>query len=500
MIYFLWELILAIILLSIGLAIWQRGNGFRVAFTMFPCALEFTRFALFDDLSTGTTHLFLLMRAAAVFIYFGVVVLITRQRPRRAHWWILIAGALLYFFTAIVTSFPVFIFFTIYPAYLPPTGVLVLGSLIIGLGIDGHQARRRLSTLIRIALLAVIILSIVSLLIPWFTGDALPTPPYAPIAAKAPGSRQAVIIDTDLSNDDYVAILYLLQRPDVDILGITVANGNVHVEPGLENIQRLLAFAEREGIPIAAGSSTPLLGENAFPDFLRGSVDFGIRPTLPKPRTPIASPSAPDLICQLVADSPSPVTLLALGPLTNVAQALQDDTALASQLDAVIFSGGMLYIESADLIDPINEVDWNIFVDPYAADVVFRSGVPLTLIPLDVTDTHSPHSILISKDFVTRLEAKAHGRESQLIVHFLRNWLLLNGNADIVPLWDAPVATIAIDPAVCTDWQELSVHIALEPEDFPGKTIVDEDGRPNIRVCLAGDQVAFEANYLATVH
>ncbi len=499
-IYFLWELLLTVILLSVGLAIWQRGDGFRVAFILFPCALELTRFAFFDDLPGNAILRFLGMRAAVAFIYCGVLVLITRQRPHRARWWVLITGALIYLITAVAASFPVSLFLTMYPAYLPALGILAFGFLVIGLGLDGHRARRRLSIPIRITLLAAIILSIVGLLIPWLTGDALSTPPYAPVAAKAPGSRQAVIIDTDLSSDDYVAILYLLQRPDVDIRGITVANGNVRVGPGLENIQRLLALADREDIPIAAGSSTPLVGENSFSNFLRNGADLGPRPVLPKTETTTSGIPAPDLIRQLTASSPTPVTLIALGPLTNVALALQDDPALAFQLEAVLVSGGMIYIEREDLTNPADELDWNLFVDPYAADVVFRSGVPLALVPLDVTDTYSPQSILVSRDFVNRLEAKAYGRESRLMVHFAKNWFLLDPGMSDRPLWDAPVAAIAIDPTICTDWRDLSIYIALESDEFPGKTTINEGGQPNARVCLAGDQAAFEATYLTTVH
>jgi pyrimidine-specific ribonucleoside hydrolase len=508
MIYFLWELILAATLLSIGLAVWQRGDGFRVAFTMFPCALEFIRFVLFDDLPADATLQHLLMRLAAAFIYTGVAVLVTQKQSRRARWLVLIIGALAHFVTAIIVSLPIPFFFFFYPSYLPALAVLAFAPLVAGLGLDGHRARRRLSIPTRAALLAAIALSIVGLLPPWLTGDALPAPPYAPIAVHAPEQRRAIIIDTDLSFDDYIAILYLLQRPDVDILGITVVNGVAHVEPGLENVQRLLAMAGREDIPVAAGSPVPLAGNNAFPRSWRIIFDSTFRPTLPKPATATIATTAPDLIRQLANDSPLPISFIALGPLTNLAQAFQGEPALISRFDAVFISGGVIYIE--DLPDP-NSVsdwnlsvetlsDWNLSVDPHAADLIFRSGVPIVLIPLDATSRYGQNPILIHEDFVGYFAATSHGRESQLMAHIMKGLFPVSPDGETAALWDAPAVAIVTDSTICTDWQNLSIHIALEPDEIAGKTIVDKNGQPNARVCLAGDQAAFEEAYLATDH
>jgi pyrimidine-specific ribonucleoside hydrolase len=494
-----WKLILSTALLSTGLALWQRGDGFRVAFTLFPWSLEFSRFVLFDDLPTDEANRFILMHVAGFLIYAGVAAFAMRQRSRsRIRWLALSVGVLAYFVVAIVASYPIIGFFVITPAYLPLLVLLALGPLVVGLGLDGHRARHRLSAPIRLTLLAAVVLSIVGLVAPWFTGDLFLEPPYAPVGAEMPGPRRAVIVDTDLSFDDYVAILYLLQRPDIDTLGVTVVNGVAHVEAGLENIHRLLAMAGREDIPVAAGPPIPLAGDKAFPDSWRLAVDYIFRPAFPRPATSPADITASYLIHQLVTDSPSPVSLIALGPLTNVAQALQDDPALVFRFDTVLISGGTVYAE--DLDNPYAVADWNLYIDPHAADLVFHSGVPLVLVPLDVTDPHGPGSILVRKAFVNRFADTTHGRESQLMTRIMKAWLLTSPDGEAVALWDEPVVAIATDPTICTDWRDLSIRIALEPAEMAGKTVVDEDGQPNTRVCLAGDQDAFEAIHLATAH
>jgi inosine-uridine nucleoside N-ribohydrolase len=285
----------------------------------------------------------------------------------------------------------------------------------------------------------------------------------------------------------------------MDILGITVVDGIAHVEPGLENIRRLLATTGREDIPIAAGSPTPMVGENTFSRLDRLIVDSILRPALPKLATMTSTTAAPDLIRQLVADSPTPVNIIALGPLTNIAQALHDDPALASRLNTVVISGGTIGDSGTIMAPPARTPlsDWNMLLDPQAADMVFRSGAPLTVIPLDVTNPHGSSPILVSEDFVARFKAKARGQESQLMAHVMDGWLLVHPGTDAVPLWDAVVVAIAVDTNVCTDWRDLSIHITLEPAE-PGQTVVDKNAPPNARACLGGDQNAFDEAYLAT--
>jgi inosine-uridine nucleoside N-ribohydrolase len=313
-----------------------------------------------------------------------------------------------------------------------------------------------------------------------------------------------IIVDTDLSFDDYVALIYLLQNQNVDVRAITVVNGVVHVKPGIENIRRLLSLTGRTDIPFAGGPEKPLSGQRAFPAHWRFILDYALRLILPRHSLPAPQKkSAAELICQQVSTSETPITFIALGPLTNLALALRADPTLATRVDSVLISGGAIYTKGTIRDDvpshPNVVAEWNLYIDPTAAEAVFNSGARLELVPLDVTHTNGSQPLLFTHEFVNNLSTLAHERTTKTIVRILRLWQLLNPRRQAFPMWDAAAAAIAVDATIGSDWRDLAVSIALEPDGVAGQTIVDEDDRPNARVCLAGDQVAFEEAFLATI-
>ena len=320
----------------------------------------------------------------------------------------------------------------------------------------------------------------------------------------APARPRPVIIDTDLSFDDYVALLYLLQHPDIDVRAITVANGVVHVKPGTENVRRLLVLTGRAAVPFAAGPEKPLMGQHAFPAHWRYFLDYAPRLMLSRHSLPpLPEMSAAELICQEIAASETPVSFVALGPLTNLALALRADPTLAARLDRVLISGGTFHMPGTihdDVPSHPNVVaEWNLYMDPLAADIVFGSGARLELVPLDVTHTGGTRSLLFTREFVRRLSALAHRPAAKALVRIVHVWQLLNPRQEAVPVWDAAAAAIAADRAIGRSWRDLAIRVALEPKDVAGQTIVDENGPPNARVCFAGDQAAFEQAYLAII-
>ena len=315
--------------------------------------------------------------------------------------------------------------------------------------------------------------------------------------------RRPVIVDTDLSFDDYVALLYLLQRPDIDIRAITVVNGVVHVKQGVENVRRLLSLVGRMDIPVAGGSDRPLTGQLAFPASWRVLFDFG--PRLIFPQVPSATLELPahELIRQQSVASGIPITVVALGPLTNLALALRADPTLATRLDTIFISGGAIgvpgIINNDVPVSPNTVSEWNLYLDSVAADIVFNSGARLALVPLDVTHVYGPHPLLFSRDFVDRLAVSARGQTSKLMVRFLRSWQIFAPRHQATAVWDAAVAAIAADPTIGCDWRDLAIHIATQPERVAGQTVIDDDKPANVRVCLGGDQTAFEAAFLTVV-
>jgi pyrimidine-specific ribonucleoside hydrolase len=316
-------------------------------------------------------------------------------------------------------------------------------------------------------------------------------------SAKIP---RPVIIDTDLSFDDFVALLYLLQHPEIDIRAITVVNGVAHVGPGVKNASRLLRLVGQSEIPVAGGPEEALSGQHTFPEGWRKMMDYGIRLMLPWGSKPVSTLSATELICQQCLASEQPVTFVALGPLTNLALALRAEPRLASCIEKIVISGGAFNVKGpihTDLPDNPNDVaEWNLYIDTEAAALVFKSGIPIELIPLDVTHVTGPQPLVFGRKAVKQLRKAARSRASRMMVQLIHFWEMAVTQYPATPVWDAAVAALVVDPSIGTDWRELSIRIESEPEAVAGQTIIESDKPANARVCFGGDQAAFEQAYL----
>jgi inosine-uridine nucleoside N-ribohydrolase len=328
--------------------------------------------------------------------------------------------------------------------------------------------------------------------------DTLP----APLNSSVNVNRRPILIDTDLSFDDYVALLFLLQHPAVDVRAVTVANGVVHVQPGLENAARLLALAGRMEIPLARGPAQSLSGRTDFPAIWRLLTDYGTRPLLPRQKAPRAPCDAPTLIRQQILASPAPVTFVALAPLTNLALALQADPELVQHIETIFVSGGAFTVPGTIHQDvpghPNTVAEWNFYTDPLAAKLVFQSGARIALVPLDVTHVHGSSPLLFSRAAVRALRSAARGKASRVLVRFIHIWQLMTKQFLATPLWDAAVAALVVDPQLGS-WRESKIDIIQEPQALAGRTYETADGPYSIQVCYAGNQPAFETAYLNLV-
>jgi inosine-uridine nucleoside N-ribohydrolase len=493
--FILWKPVLLIVLGFIVYYIWRRGDGFAAAFMLLPAGLEFSRLALFADLPASVAGRVYLTQGISVLVYAGSAWLCFGSSSRR-RWWVLFTAAAIQLVAGIAISFPTVGGFFLFPSFLAMLAFLAFGAPLLGAILDGWRLPWRWKQLGRMAALVAVV---IALALPWLTGDARYPASRAPGAAQT-ASGQPVIIDTDMSHDDILAILYLLQRPDLDIRAITVVNGVAHVGPGTENARRLLALAGRLDIPVAGGAEAPLAGNRSFPADWRPLLDLGLRAALPSVSPQNGGLSASALIIQQVRTSSRPVRLIALGPLTNVALALSADPSLASRLESIFFSGGAVYVPGAvhaELPSNPNAVaEWNLYIDPLAADQVFRSGARLVLAPLDVTDTHGPDPLLLSPAFINGLAAASTGREGRLMVRILIGWQLMqmqSSPSTDVAFWDLAAAAITAEPQICTDWRELDLRIVMEPDSLAGQTVVESDTPGRKAVCLGGDRAAFEA-------
>lgn len=192
---------------------------------------------------------------------------------------------------------------------------------------------------------------------------------------------QKLIIDTDPGIDDSMAIFFALSSPELEVIGLTTVFGNVHVDLAATNALRLLEIAGRTDIPVARGAANPLAGNYADPPTMIHGDDGQGNTHLPPPSTTPIEQSSAQFIVEQVMAAPGEITLVPIGPLTNIALALRLEPRIVQNVKQVVLMGGNALVPGNST--PAAEA--NIYDDPEAADVVFGAGWPLTMVGLDVT-------------------------------------------------------------------------------------------------------------------
>lgn len=195
-----------------------------------------------------------------------------------------------------------------------------------------------------------------------------------------------IIIDTDPGQDDALTILLALASPEIDLLGVTTVAGNVPLTQTTENALKTLDLAGRPDIPVHAGADRPLLRPGVTATHVHGRTGFeGV--DLPPPSRPPTPGHAVDFIIRSVMENPpGTVTLCTIGPLTNIALALGREPRLRERIGQIVMMG-CAFSEVGNITAA---AEFNVYVDPHAAEMVFASGVPLVVFPLDVT--HQLHT------------------------------------------------------------------------------------------------------------
>lgn len=323
--------------------------------------------------------------------------------------------------------------------------------------------------------------------------------PVTPVPSPTPftGEPRGVIIDADMAHEDMHAILYLLQRPDVRVEAITVSGtGEAHCEAGVRHALGLIALHAEGDIPVACGRETPLVGTQEFPAEWRNEVDNLYGLTVPQSTQDSSDMTAPELLASLIAASPDKVNVVAVGPLTNIAEALQADPNLIGNIEMIYIMGGAVDVPGNVGMSGVgidNDVaEWNIFVDPHAANIVLRSRAPITLVPLDAT-----RDAPVTMPFYKRLEAQRTSSEAGFVYD------LLTANLGFVEsggfqFWDSLTAAIFTDESLATfETREL---IVVEDEGSQiGFTKPTSDGVP-VRVAMTADGTRFEQMFLETLN
>ncbi len=274
-------------------------------------------------------------------------------------------------------------------------------------------------------------------------------------------SPARVIIDTDPGVDDAFALLLAMRSPELKIEGITAVAGNVPLELTLPNALRMVEIAGRTDIPVAVGAKEPLLRRLVTAAYAHGENGLG-GAVFPEPKTkPVDEPAA-EFIRTIVRKHPGEVTLITVGPLTNVATALNLDSQLAGMIRRIEMMGGSL---SGGNITP--SAEFNIYVDPEAARIVFQSGIPIHMVGLDVTRktglTDEHLRILESAQNPVSQAAANIGRH--VIEHNRQQGFLVGPN-----MHDS-LAVAAFLDASLLKWKEYYVDVETEGELTAGETL-----------------------------
>jgi inosine-uridine nucleoside N-ribohydrolase len=315
------------------------------------------------------------------------------------------------------------------------------------------------------------------------------TAPFGSAARPLP-----IIIDSDPGLDDALAIGLAVARPELDLLAVTTVGGNADVRHCTENALRLLEAYGRPDIPVAEGAAGPLIGDIVRATEVHGESGIG-RTQLDPSTVPARPEGAVALIAGLLRDHPEPVAIIPIGPLTNIALLLRLYPELASRIAHLSIMGGSIGEGNTTV-----SAEFNIYADPEAADVVFRSGVPITMIGLDVT-----HQALLDRSSAAAL--RVSGRTSARIAAELTEYALDRNlewsGSSVTAIHDAvAVAHLAVEDLV----QVAPYHVTVDTTDGParGRTVCDglpyrlaRDGRlPNADVGIQIDRGRFETMLL----
>ena len=301
-------------------------------------------------------------------------------------------------------------------------------------------------------------------------------------------SRQRIIIDTDPGLDDALTILFALASHEVHIEAITTVYGNVGIDCTTRNALAILELAGRTDIPVARGCSHSLAGQTVDASHVHGKNGIG-NVDLPEPQQIPVAQSASEIIAGTLADSPGEITIVAIGPLTNLAEALRRHPEVASYAREIVIMGGALHVPGN--VTP--EAEFNIFADPQAAHTVFHAGWPIRLVSLDVT-----RKAQISRNQITELASNGNP-VTRFISQMLAYYFDVYGASRKLmsfPMHDPLCFSAVIQPSLIV-WQQAFVDVELDHSQSPGKTVMkDQETDPNMLVSASVDSERFITFYL----
>lgn len=289
------------------------------------------------------------------------------------------------------------------------------------------------------------------------------TPPFYAPATTVPGNPRPIIFDCDPGNDDAVALLLTLAAPEhFDVLGITCVGGNVPIDRVCYNARQICELAGRSDIKIYRGIPGALIRDTINSDGAHGVTGMD-GADLPEPSMPLQPENAVDFIITTLRNHPSKVTLFLTAPLTNMAVALRMAPDITEKIQEIVLMGGAI---TAGNVTPASE--FNMYLDPHAAYVVFGSGVPITMIGLEIT-----HKVTFNKERLAKLRAigNEHSRQIANMMEATQDFDITLFETDGRAVHDACVPIFMMHPELFTG-RMAKVQVDIWHHEHMGNTVV----------------------------
>ena len=318
--------------------------------------------------------------------------------------------------------------------------------------------------------------------------------------ALAQGTPRRVIIDTDPGTDDAMAIILALNSPEFKVEALTVVPGNVDARQGLENALKIVSLAERCDVTVAGGAQHPLNQKLITAQFWHGKNGLA-NVELPPSKCKADQRFGPDLIIGMIHKYPHEITLIPVGPLTNIALAVSKDPSIAALVKDIVIMGGSITGGNVN-----GAAEANIYNDPEAAQIVFNAGWMVTMVGSDVGER-----TLITRKYLAELQS-SHGPQNDFIAKIADFYLTRSEKSGYsgAAMYDPLAVGIALDPTLGT-LKEMHVDVETKGEFTRGETVANRMGssennvlhgdhyeiegvvklKPNARVCLASDAERF---------
>ncbi|PKB73297.1 MAG: hypothetical protein BZY75_02665 [SAR202 cluster bacterium Io17-Chloro-G7] len=273
-----------------------------------------------------------------------------------------------------------------------------------------------------------------------------------------------VILDTDPGVDDAIAILMAMASPELELVGITTVGGNVRLARATRNALALLEYAGRQEVPVAKGAARPLRGRYGYSYSFHGRT--GLSRRLPRPSYRAIDTKAVGFLGQKLQSQPGQYTLVALGPLTNLAHMMMEYPDALSQSASIVVMGGA--VDCPGNVTP--HAEFNFYSDPMAADKVMASGIPMTLV-----DLGSSRQTFITREEVEGL--KSTSSIGRLAVQILKNWFRRDPKRMRFEFYDPLALAAALRPELITV-RQVALGVENSDQERLGQSMVESNIGP----------------------